>query len=805
MDRLLQDLRDAVRTLTTQKGFSLVVVLTLALAVAASSTIFTMTQAMLFRLLPIDAPDEFAFLWSTNPQLGRVRAPLSYPDYAAFRDGLTSFDGLAAMTTAQLDLTGLDQPARLEGFRVSANLFSTMGLSPLIGRVFSPQEDSPAGEHVAILGHGAWKRRFGADRGIVGRQIVLDGNATTVVGVMPPELELGMFRDVEIWTPLAIDENRVGREVRTLMVLGRLRPDVSVEEARAEVETIAERLEHEYASTNAGWGAFAVPVIEGMVGSSANLILFLLMMTGAFVLLIACSNVANLLLARSSVRKTEIAVRTALGATRARLVRQSLTESILVSLAAGALGLLLTDWTLRLLVEITRRRIPFFVDLGIDRNVFLFTLGLTLVTPIVFGLLPALRASKLKLSQELKEAGGRFGRGRHRSRSALVAAQASLALVLLVVAALTIRSVRALHDMDPGFDTENLLTFRLDVRSASNDKDNRTGWFFNELEGKLQSLPGIEAAALASHRPIVSAEPNRSFTIEGRPSATSTEQPWAATVAVSADFFSTLRVPIISGRQFTFQDSSSSPLVAIVSRRSVERYWQGGDPVGQRVRLGDPGSDTPWIEIVGVVGDVRNPDADQPPEPHIYLPFSQSTRESMAVMARTTGAPLTVLPSVRATIWQMNPDQTIYDTRTMKEILYDDVAGSFVFTSLMGYFALVALGLATSGVFGVVSYFVSERRHEIGVRIALGARVSDVMIMVMRRGLMPVLFGLGLGMLGAFSVSRAMGSMLYGVSRHDPLTFVGIPLVLVIVALVASLAPALRAARIDPIITLRHE
>ena len=620
---------------------------------------------------------------------------------------------------------------------------------------------------------------------------------------MPSELELGIFRDVEVWTPLALDENRVERDQRDLLVLGRLSAGVGVEEARVETETVAKRLEQQYPLTNSGWSAFTMSVTETMVGGSANLIFFLLMMTGAFVLLIACSNVANLLLARSAVRRKEIAVRAALGASRARLVRQLLTEGAIISLVAGGVGLLLASWTLRLLVEITRHQIP--VDLSIDRNVLLFTLALAFVTPVVFGLLPALRASKLGLGEELKEGGGRSGGARHRSRRALIAAQVSLALVLLVVAGLTIRSTRALDQIDPGFDTENLLTFRLDVPSSKNIGKAQLRTFFQELSDNILALPGIDSAGLVSHRPIVGAEPNRSFTIEGQTVTEPSERPWAATVTVDPGFFSTLRLPLIKGRSFSLQDSPSSAPVAILSRSAVARYWPDDEPIGQRIQLGEPGSDALWIEIVGVVGDMRNWDADQPPEPHVYLPFAQSPVPSMAVMARMKGEPLSVLPSVRDVVWKVNPEQTIYDARTMDQILYDDLAGDFVFSGLMGYFAFVALGLATVGVFGVVSYFVNERTQEIGIRIALGARFADVVTTVILSGLAPVLLGVVLGMVGAFAVSRLMTSMMYGVSPTDPLTFAGIPLLLMSVALLASLIPALRAARIDPIVTLRYE
>jgi predicted permease len=374
-----------------------------------------------------------------------------------------------------------------------------------------------------------------------------------------------------------------------------------------------------------------------------------------------------------------------------------------------------------------------------------------------------------------------------------------------VVAALSIRTSRALDQIDPGFDTENLLTFRLDAPSSMSIEDAQLRAFFQELSGNISALPGIESAGLVSHRPIVGGEPNRSFGIEGQTVTEPTERPWAATVTVDPGLFSTLRLSLIKGRSFSLQDSPSSAPVAILSRSAVARYWPDEEPIGQRIRLGDADSGAPWIEIIGVVGDVRNPDADQPPEPHIYLPFAQSVLSSMAVIARTSGDPLSILPSVRSAVWEVNPQQTIYDARTMDQILLRDLAGNFILTGLMGYFAFVALGLATAGVFGVVSYFVNERTQEIGIRIALGARFADVVTTVILRGLAPVILGVGLGMVGGFAVARLMMSMMYGVSPTDPPTFVGAPLLLMSVAFLASLIPALRAARIDPIVALRYE
>lgn len=804
MDKLLQDLRYALRTLCKNKGSTLVVVLTLALGIASNGSIFTMVEAMMFRLLPLPEPESIAFIWFTNPELGRVRAPFSYPDYVDFRREILAFEDLAALTATQHDLAGLDEPARVAGYRVSANFFPSMNLVPILGRVFLIAEDSPGAAPVAILSQGCWERRFGADPAVIGREILLDGERSTVVAVMTPALELGIFRDVEIWTPLALDENRAPRDRRDLMVLGRFKLGTGIRDARAQAETLAKRLEQNHPRTNSGWTASVIPAFQSMVGGQANVVLFLLTMTGGFVLLIACFNVANLLLAQSVLRRKEITVRTALGAARQRVVRQLLTESALLSLLAGGFGLLLTFVTLEMLVRISRGRFS-FLDLSIDGNAILFTIGVALVTPMVFGLLPALRTSRADLNQELKQGGGRSVVCRSRLRRVLVAAQVSLALVLLVVAGLTVRTMNALQDIELGFEPDHLLTFRVDRPPSKSSEETWVQSFFQQVLQNVQALPGVEGAGLASTRPIVGGEPDRSFTIEGSSVPNPAELPRVATVTVSPEFFNTLRVPLVQGRLLTSYDTAVSPSVAVISKATADRFWPDKDPIGRRVRLGPVGSERAWIEIVGVVGDLRNPDADQMPEPHIYLPYAQNPLSAMAVIVRTEAEPLALLPSLRQAIREVDPDQPIHDTRTMREILFDDLVGFYSLTWLLGYFGTIALALAFTGTYATVSYFVSERSRDIGIRMALGAQISNVLANVILRGLTPVLIGLATGVLAAFAVAGIMANMLYGITTTDPMTFLGVPFLLVTLALVAIFVPAIRAARVDPIITLRHE
>jgi putative ABC transport system permease protein len=714
---------------------------------------------------------------------------------------------MAALSEATFNLSGIDEPIRVRGMSVTANLFQLMGLDIVRGRGFLHEEELPNGPRVAVLSHGAWTRRFGSDPNIVGREVLLNEEIVTVVGILTPDLEVGYFTDIEVWTPLSLQANHGPRDQRRLAVWARLSSTTTPEEAQAEVAAIAQRLEDQYPSTNSGWTATVVGFPDWIMGENSRTVLFLFAITVAFVMLIACSNVAGLLLARAGARARELAVRTALGAQRRRIVRQLMTESLVLSIAGGALGLLLSHWAFVLLVNITRSREPVFEDLHIDGSVLVFTLVLAMLTPLVFGLFPAIRATRTDISEELKEGGGRSGSGfsRQKLRRMLVTTEVSLALILLIVTGLLVRSQYELIDLELGFDPDDVMTWQMDLPSSKYSEEHQVRAFFDAVLEKTQALPDVRSAGFISHRPIIGGEPNQTFTIAGRPTPEPGEMPIAATITATPEAFDVLRIPLLQGRLFEESDAQNSPLVALISRTSATRYWPDTNPAGEQIRLGSKSSDASWIEIVGVVGDIRNPDADQPPEPHIYLPQSQHPQVSMALVARIATEPLSITSAVRRVVWDIDPHLPVYDARTMRQILFDDFATSYALFSLLSYFSLVALGLATAGIYGVVSYAVSQRSHEIGIRIALGARTSDVLKMLLRQGLVPVALGVLIGLAGALVLSNGLASLVYGITSTDPATFITVTMLLASMAFLAVIGPAVRAARCDPSSTLRHE
>ncbi len=662
-------------------------------------------------------------------------------------------------------------------------------------------ESSP----VAILSHGAWERRFGSDPQILGRTLFLDSKAHTVVGVLQPEMDFGVFQDIELWTPLARDTERADREDRFLRVAGRLVAGRTVEEADVESRTIADRLARAHPASNRDWTVYAISFSQALfvMGRNVKSIFLLLAMTTGFVLLIACANVANMLLARSAVRSREVAVRSALGASRSRIVRQLLTESSMLSILGASFGLVLVRWTIRALGYVAGDEIPLLSMITIDEKVLSFALLMALATPLVFGLIPALRASRSDLNEDLKD-GMRTSSGRARNyRGLLVAGEVAMALVLLVISGLAVQSMQNIRHIELGFEPKDVLTMRVDLPASKYEEPSAVRAFFERTLTEMHAEPGVVDVALSSHRPVIGGEPNRSFRIFGHSSEASEDLPLAATIVVSPPFFSVLEVPLLQGRMLSEQDSELAEPVALVSRAAAERYWPGASPVGARIRFGD--SSANGIRVVGVVGDLRNPDADQPPEPQVYLPHAQRPLPQMAVLARTAGDPSAVAESLRRAVWQADPDQPVHDVRTMDKIVYDDHASDIAAIGLMTYFSLVALGLATAGIYGVISYSVSQRRHEIGIRMAMGARATEMGLMVVRQGLAAVLVGLSVGLVATLALTRGLSALFYGLTATDPATYSGVALLLVAIAVLASLVPALRAARTNPLSTLRHE
>ncbi len=801
METLWQDLRFGFRMLAKSPGFTAVAVLTLALGIGANTAIFSVVNAVLLRPLDYSDPDQLYVLWGHHPQIGREVASL--PDFVDWREQNQSFEDLAAMSRRSMNLTGRGEAERVIGARVSASLFPLLRVETIRGRAFSPEEDRPGAERVAILSHGLWQRRFGSDPAFVGETITLDGESYAVIGVAPPEFQFP--GRVEVWIPLAMEVDPTERRGDFLLVLGRLKPGVTQEQAQAEMTTIAQRLEQQYPNSNTKWGIEIVSLHEQVVGNIRPALLVLLGAVG-FVLLIACANVANLLLARAAAREKEIAVRAALGAGRGRLVRQLLTESLLVAIIGGALGLLLALWGIDILLALNPDDVPRLSGVGVDGWVLGFTLGISLLTGILFGLVPAVQISRPDLHESLKE-GGRTSGGslRHRTRHILVVAEVALALVLLIGAGLMIRSFDRLQRVSPGFNPENLLTMRISLPPAKYPERQHVLNFFDQLLERVRSLPGVQSASTIDNPYIGGGGNYLSFIVEGQPTPPLDQVVDAQVRSVTPGFHRMLGVPLLRGRSLTGQDGPGNRLVCVINETMARRYFPDRDPLGQRVAFDGPDGQPRWREIVGVVGDVRQGGLDAEPYPEILLPEAQRTIPAITLMVRTANDPHTLAGAVRGEVQAMDPDQPVYAVRTMDDIMKASVAQRRFNMLLLGSFAAVALLLAAVGIYGVISYSVSRRTHELGIRMALGAQPRDIFKLVVGQGMVLVVIGVGIGLAASFGLTRFLSSLLFEVSTTDPATFAGVSLLLAAVALLACYIPARRATRVDPLVALRYE
>jgi putative ABC transport system permease protein len=812
METILKDSRYAIRQLLKHRAFSLIAILALALGIGANTAIFSVVNAVLLRPLAYPAPEQLVSLWGTNPLNDIPKESASYPDYADWRAQAQSFQAMGGFAQTTPILTGGEgEPERLPGAYVMGDFFTALGVEPALGRKFVAEENETGKNRVVILSHALWQRRFGADPKIIGQQIVIGGNPHTVVGILSANFQdpvPGATKTVQLWLPLAAsDQMRQSRRSDFLNVIARLKRGVNLEAARAEMKGIAVRLEKQYPDTNTQWGVIVQPLHETLTGDVRPALIILLSAV-AFLLLIACANVANLLLARASSRQREIAIRAALGASRGRVVRQLLTENVVLSLCGGGLGLLFAWWGIQALLALSPGNIPRLGSISIDRDVLFFTLGVSLVTGVLFGLVPAFTASRPDLSNTLKE-GGRSAAesaGGRRLRSALAVAEIALSLVLLVGAGLLIRSFLRLQEVRPGFNPQHLLCVDLSLPSAKYKEDQQSVNFFDQLLGALAQQPGIQSAAVSEGLPLGGGAGFIAFSIEGRLLSRTDRTPDAETRVVSPDYFRTLQIPLRSGRFLNERDVTGAPDAVVVSETLVKKYFPGQDPIGKRLTFGDPqAKDAEWYTVVGVVGDVRGVSLNEEPYGQLYTSYRQTPRRALTLTVQTAGEPNTMLGTVREKIWALDRQQPLYNVRTAEQVLEKSIARPRFNMLLITILASVALVLAAVGIYGVISYSVTQRTHEIGVRMALGASAADVLKLVVGQGMLLAGMGVGLGLLAAFAVTRIMTTLLFGVTATDPLTYFGLALLLGIIAFLACYIPARRATKVNPVTALRAE
>ncbi|MEK6410078.1 MAG: ABC transporter permease [Acidobacteriota bacterium] len=801
METLLQDLRYGIRMLLKNPGFAVVAVIALALGIGANAAIFSVVNTVLLRPIPYEDPDRLMVV--------REKKPPQFPEFSVspgnfldWQKQNTVFEKLVAINGTAFILVGEGaEPERLRGARVSAGLFEMLGVSPVNGRTFLEEEDQPGRENVVILGNGLWKRRFAADPNVIGQAITLSGISYTVIGVMPAGFGFP-DRETDLWAPVAFTaRDAQAHGSHFLSVIGRLKPGATAAQARTDMNAIAGRLAEQYQDTNAGWGISVFPMQEYDVRDIKPALLVLLGAV-ALVLLIACANVANLLLARSTVRQKEIAIRAALGASRWRVARQLLTESVLLALAGGAVGLLLAQWGIGSLLALAPQDLPRVKDVTLDAGVLGFTLLVTLLTGVIFGLVPALQASNPNLNETLKEGGRGTTGGHHRVRGALVVTEVALALLLLVGAGLLIRSFYRLQQVNPGFNSSNALAVTVSLPGRKYSQNDQRSAFFTQLIEKVSALPGVVAVGASQSLPI-QGDYLLGFKIQGRPPDAPGEDPSTNYYAVTPDYFKAMGIPLLRGRVFTEQDKKDAPRVVVINEEMAKRYFPDQDPIGQRIHV-TQGPEV-FREIVGIVGGVKQYGLAQPTTLQTYEPYLQMPFSGMTLVVRAEGNLAPLGGAIRSQVLAIDKEQPVSRIRPLEQLVSESVATQRFSMLLLGIFAAVALILSIVGLYGVMSYSVTQRTHEIGIRAALGAQRTDVLKLVVGQGMILALTGVGIGLAAAFALTRLMATLLFGIGATDPLTFVAIPAVLTGVALAACFVPARRATKVDPIIALRYE
>jgi putative ABC transport system permease protein len=808
IEPIFTDIRFGLRGLAKRPGFTAIALLTLALGIGVNSAIFSAVDSILLRPLPLKDPERLVSVWEQTPRDG-IRQNQAAP--ANFFDLQTQnqvFEQIGAYGPDDVNLTGDGDPERLDGQVVTANVFSILGVPASLGRTFSPDEDQPGQEHVVVLSDALWQRRFNRDPSIINRAITLNGESFIVIGVMPR----GFFfpdREIELWTPWAMEpDQKAGRGDHYLTLVARLKQGTTLERANADLGSIAQRLSAEYPRTNEGLGFIAHSLHQDYVGDLRLPILILFAAVG-LVLLIACANVANLLLAQATTRRKEIAIRIALGARHWTIVRQLLIESLLLAAGGGLLGVLGAFWGVEALAKLLPDSLSKLQNVSIDARVFLFTLGVSVLTAIVFGGVPALLASRTKPGATLSDvardmAGGTSGR---HLRRVLVVSEVALAVVLLVSAGLLIRSFQLLRRVDTGFNTQNALTMRMVLPFPKYQKAEARRAFYDEVLSKIHEVPGIESAGMITFLPLSFHGMNFNFSVEGQPTTSDAKLPFALWRVVSPDYFRAMGIPLRRGRFFDARDSADAQPAVLVNRRLAEQYWPGEDAIGKRLKVGALDSPNAWLTVVGVVGDVRQTGLNEQ-KLEFYVPYAQERRSFMAprdLVVRTKSDPATIAAAVRRAVWSVDKDQPVSNVRTLDQVVAAAISQERFQALMLGLFAALALLLACVGLYGVISYAVVQRTHEIGVRMALGAQPLDVLRLVIRQGMLLTVAGLVVGIIAGTFVTRVLSDLLFGVTPRDPLTFAGVPVLLLVVAFFACYIPARRATRIDPLAALRIE
>jgi predicted permease len=801
IEDLWRDFRFSLRSLLKRPGFTAIALLALALGIGANTAIFSLVNAVILQPLPYRDPDRLISVYGTRNR--STQGSVGPTDFLDYRSQNKTFEQFAASGSMMLpmNLTGSGEPERLNASIITGNYFDTFGVRPALGRGFSLENEKTGQDHVTVLSHAFWQTRFGGDPNIVNKTINLDGKAYEVLGVMPAEVVLP--QPAQLWVPINFDADpeMKMRNARFLRGIGRLKEGVTLDQAQTDTDLIAAQLEQQYPDSNTGWSLRLIPLREILVGGSRTM-LFILFGAVGFVLLIACANVANLLLVRAAARQKEIAMRTALGASRLRIIRQMITESLLLAIFGGALGALLAVAGVKLLVSLGEDNIPRTANVKIDATVLAFTLLISLATGLLFGLAPAIRTMKENLVDALKDGirGGSEATVKNRTRSLLVVFESAIAVMLLIAAGLLIRSLVALQNVDPGFDPNNVLTLRVDLPRQKYNTPEKASNFFEQLETRVAGLPGVEAVGLITDLPLSGEARDMPYRVEGRP-ATS-DIAFVDFRRVNKNYFSAMRIPLRRGRNFTEQEVRQSDKAIVVSQAFVDSVFPNEEALGKRLIIWSGIRNEPY-EIIGIVGDTRYQSLQGEPSATMYVP----TRELLFVnlVIRTQGDPLSLVGGVRKEVNALDPDQPIAAIRPMTEWVAMSAAGARYRTTLLGLFALLAMILAATGIYGVMSYSVAQRTQEIGVRMALGARPLDVLKLVVRQGMMLALIGVIVGLAGALALTRVMSSLLFGVTERDPITFVAVAALLIVVAFISCFVPAHRATRVDPLIALRCE